>query len=118
MTASFGNPAAAVDRDGRIRVSVRGSDTYVHVTAQKAPGSSVYRQWSVLEDARIGMRWPSDTDTTMLSTQGGDVLITFRDSGEVPYFFQTEAVAPEAISARAAITTPAEVGYVGGPVRR
>jgi hypothetical protein len=106
--AVVGSPAAAVGADGTVKVSVRGNDTYMHVTEQAAPGSTLYRAWTVLEDARTGARPPSDTDPTMITTATGAVIITYRDANEIPSFFQS--VSPSLTAKRASGATQ----YTGG----
>ncbi|MCP2303844.1 tachylectin-related carbohydrate-binding protein [Actinokineospora globicatena] len=84
-----GSPAATVHGNGGIRLAVRSTDSYVYVTAQSAPGSTTYDAWTALADGVSGSRSPSDTEPTLITVGGGQVLITFRDANEISYYYQS-----------------------------
>ncbi|MBE8525888.1 hypothetical protein ILP97_51865 [Amycolatopsis sp. H6(2020)] len=106
-----GSPAAAVDSGGEVHVAVRGTDGYVYVTEQKAPGSTGYQAWQRLVDSRTGSAYQSATDPTFTGLSAGGVVVTFRDGDGVTYAYGSGA---PAVAARSALAPSSSTGFTGG----
>jgi hypothetical protein len=104
-----GSPAAAVDSGGVVHVAVRGTDGYVYVTQQNAPGSTGYQAWQKLVDSRTGAAYQSATDPTLTGLSAGGVVVTYRDSDGVTYAFGSGT---SVLAARSA--SPAPTSFSGG----
>ncbi|RSD24866.1 tachylectin-related carbohydrate-binding protein [Amycolatopsis eburnea] len=107
-----GSPAAAVDSGGVVHVAVRGTDGYVYVTQQNAPGSTGYQAWQKLVDSRTGAAYQSATDPSFTGLAAGGVVVTYRDSDGVTYAFGSGLPVTTAVARSA---NPATV-FTGGPL--
>ncbi|WP_410614073.1 tachylectin-related carbohydrate-binding protein [Amycolatopsis sp. lyj-109] len=108
-----GSPAAAADSGGVVHVAVRGTDGYIYVTEQKAPGSTGYQAWQRLVDSRTGSAYQSATDPTFTALSAGGVVVTFRDSDGVTYAYGSGA---PAVAARSALAPSSSAAFTGGPL--
>ncbi|WNV89008.1 tachylectin-related carbohydrate-binding protein [Umezawaea sp. Da 62-37] len=112
LTAN-GAPAAVTGGSGVVKVAVRGNDNYIYTTEQTAPGGTAYRAWTALADNQTQTRYPSDTDPAAVKATSGAVLITFRNSDETSFFYQS--VSAQATTSK---TTTEQTTYAGGPATK
>ncbi|MEV6715721.1 tachylectin-related carbohydrate-binding protein [Lentzea sp. NPDC051208] len=103
-----GAPAAVLAGTGSLELSARDANGFVHTTGQST-ASLPFRAWEIRDTHEAG------TDPTMIKTNNGDVLLTWRDpKGEIYTYLGSFGTTP---SARTAVSDSA-VLYSGGKTRR